>query len=152
MLNSNVSGSTIPIVSHIAIKKVIKKSSFAYVIFAKEKNLSMNEHFSTIEHTRLNFLKNYEGCFADTLLGSLPPERPGDHSIDLIPGSSPPYELQHRVSSSQQEEITTQVNELLEKGLIRLNSSPYCSLVLLVQNKDGTFRTCIDYRSLNKIR
>ncbi|MCO5612108.1 hypothetical protein L7F22_066370 [Adiantum nelumboides] len=81
----------------------------------------------------------------------LPPERPEDHRIDLIPGSSPPNQPPYRVSLSQQEEIMKQVTELLEKGLIRPSSSPYCSPVLLVQKKDGTFRMCVDYRSLNKI-
>ena len=98
----------------------------------------------------LSFLKDYEICFNEAPLGELPPQRPEDHHIDLIPGSSPPNISPYRVSLSQQEEIMNQVKDLLHKGQIRPSSSPYCSHVLLVHKKDGTFRMCIDYRSLNK--
>ena len=80
----------------------------------------------------------------------LPPERPEDHAILEIPGTSPPNRAPYRVSAAQQEEIMSQVNKLLEKGLIQLSSSPYCSPVLLVQKKDGSWRMCIDFRALNK--
>lgn len=43
------------------------------------------------------------------------------------------------------------MNNLLEKELIRPSSSPYCSLVLLVQKKDVSWRMCMDYRALSKI-
>ncbi|MCO5548469.1 hypothetical protein L7F22_001927 [Adiantum nelumboides] len=69
----------------------------------------------------------------------LPPERPEDHAIDLVPGSSPPNRPPYRVSAAQQKEIMSQVEELLEKGLIQPSSSPFCSPVLLVQKKDGSW-------------
>ncbi|MCO5547062.1 hypothetical protein L7F22_000503 [Adiantum nelumboides] len=84
------------------------------------------------------------------VLDELPPERPEDHRIDVVPSSSPPNRPPYRVNAAQQKEIMSQVNELLEKGLIQPSSSPYCSPVLLVQKKDGSWRMCIDYRALNK--
>ena len=80
----------------------------------------------------------------------LPPERPEDHAIDLVPGSTPPNRPPYRVSTAQQQEIMSRVNDLLEKGLIQPSSSPFCSPVLLVQKKDASWRMCIDYRALNK--
>ena len=44
----------------------------------------------------------------------------------------------------------SQVNELLEKGMIQPSSSWFCSPILLVQKKDGSYRMCVDYCALNK--
>ena len=47
-------------------------------------------------------------------------------------------------------EIEKTIKELLELGYIRPSSIPYASSVVLVKNKYGTLRMCIDYMALNK--
>ncbi|MCO5580910.1 hypothetical protein L7F22_034783 [Adiantum nelumboides] len=99
-----------------------------------------------------NFLNQFQDVFIDDIPRELPPKRgDDDHMIELIPGSSPPNKPPYRVSQAQQEEIMRQVNELVEKGMVRPSSSPFCSPVLLVQKKDGTYHICVDYRALNRI-
>jgi hypothetical protein len=51
----------------------------------------------------------------------------------------------------ENDEIKRQIQELLQKGHIRPNSSPCGRSIVLVQKKYGTWWLCIDYRALNKI-
>ena len=158
-LSTREKGNTIPVVSHVSIQKAIKSSLFSYMVFVKdphplndttsqESNAKMN---SNDEENQESFLQSFSDYFSDSIPNELPPSRgDDDHRIELVPGSAPPNRPPYPLSHAQQEEILTQVNELLEKGMVRPNSSPFCSLVLLVQKKDGTYRMCIDYRALNK--
>ena len=129
----------------------MKKHLSAYLVFVRENQEVDESNLSTMDKERMAFLRSFQDCFSESLPGELPPERPEDHAIDLIPTSSPLNRPPYRVSAAQQEEIMSQVNDLLEKGLIRPSFSPFCSLVLLVQKKDGSWWMCIDYRALNKI-
>ncbi|MCO5576955.1 hypothetical protein L7F22_030776 [Adiantum nelumboides] len=81
-------------------------------------------NMSALDENRKSFLDQFNE-FSDSLPEELPPERPEDHYIDLVPGPSPPNRPPYRVSAAQQKEIMT-------------------------QKKDGSWRMCIDYRALNK--
>ena len=48
-------------------------------------------------------------------------------------------------------ELKTQLQELVDRGFIRLSISPWGASVLFVKKKDDTWRLCIDYRQLNKV-
>nr|GEV74479.1 retrotransposon protein, putative, Ty3-gypsy subclass [Tanacetum cinerariifolium] len=49
------------------------------------------------------------------------------------------------------QELSTQLQELSEKGFIRPSSSPCGAPVLFVKKKDGSLWMCIDYCELNKL-
>ena len=149
ILDVKLKGESIPLVIASAINFVMKSHLSAYLVYLNE--VQDDVQISVLDKERTDFLSQFRDCFSDSLPGGLPPERPEDHQIHIVPGSSPPNKLPYRVSAAQQEEIMSQVKELLEKGLIQPSSSPYCSPVLLVQKKDGSWRMCIDYHALNKI-
>ncbi|GJW67144.1 putative reverse transcriptase domain-containing protein, partial [Tanacetum coccineum] len=88
--------------------------------------------------------------FPDELLGLSPP-RQVKLCIDLIPGVAPMARAPYRLAPSEMKELSKQVQELSEKGFIRLSSSPWGALVLFVKKKDGSFRMCIDFQELNKL-
>lgn len=144
------SGDTVPLISHVQCSKAIKKSLCSYLLFVTDNNIPKLSS-APLETNRRCFLETNGDCFKDDLPDELPPARLEDHKIDLIPGSTAPNRPPYRVSQSQQAEILKQVEELLDKGLVRPSSSPFCSPVLLIQKKDGSFRMCVDYRALNKI-
>lgn len=72
------------------------------------------------------------------------------HRIDT--GTNTPLcQRPYRVSPAERRIITEQVNDMLQRGVIKPSCSPWSSPVVLVKKKDGSIRFCLDYRRLNKI-
>jgi len=66
---------------------------------------------------------------------SLPPSRPYNHLIPLIPGSRPFYIHPYRYPLALKDEIERQVHEMLSQGLIQPSSSMFSSPVILVKRR-----------------
>ena len=49
------------------------------------------------------------------------------------------------------QELSTQLQELLDKVFIHLSSSPWGASILILKKMDISHRMCIDYRELNKL-
>ncbi|GJV08448.1 putative reverse transcriptase domain-containing protein [Tanacetum coccineum] len=65
--------------------------------------------------------------------------------------AAPVARAPYRLAPSEMEELSTQLQELSDKGFIRPSSSPWGAPVLFVKKKDGSFRMCINYCELNKL-
>jgi hypothetical protein len=73
------------------------------------------------------------------------------HHIDLIPGAIFPNKSAYRLTSQENEEVKRQVQELLDKGLVRESLSPCVVPIVLSPKKDRGWRMCTDSRVINKI-
>ncbi|GJU12984.1 putative reverse transcriptase domain-containing protein [Tanacetum coccineum] len=98
----------------------------------------------------LLIVRDFLEIFPEDLPG-LPPARPVEFQIDLIPGDTPVARAPYRLAPSEMKELSEQLQELSDKGFIRPSSLPWGAPVLFVKKKDGSFRMCIDYRELNKL-
>jgi hypothetical protein len=95
-------------------------------------------------------LEEFPDVMPEELPEDLPPRRRVDHAIEVVPGVAPPTKARYRMSHEELKELKVQLEELLAKGYIKPNKSPYGAPILFVHKKDGTLRMCVDYRALNK--
>jgi hypothetical protein len=96
-------------------------------------------------------LGEFADIIVDELPRSLPPMRSVSHHIDLIPGASLPNKAAYRLTPQENEEVKRQVQDLLDKGLVRESLSPCVVPTVLSPKKDGGWRMCTDSRAINKI-
>ena len=124
--------------------KMLRKGCQGYLEFVVDKR----QKGTQLED--IPIVKEFPDVFLDDILG-LPLDREIEFVIELILGtktiSIPPY----RMAPAELKELKAQLEELLSKGFIRPNTSPWGAPVLFVKKKDGSLRLCIDYRQLNRV-
>nr|XP_016511489.1 PREDICTED: uncharacterized protein LOC107828385 [Nicotiana tabacum] len=106
---------------------------------------------SSLPSSISSLLQDFEDVFPEDIPNGLPPLHVIEHQIHFVPGSQIPNRPAYRSNPEETKELQRQVEELLEKCLVRESMSPCSVPVLLVPKKDGIWRTCVDCRAINKI-
>ena len=125
------------IVSSLQFSRMIRHPDSKYgVLFISSVDATKESSNSEVIDAEVQSLLNkYSDVFPDDLPAGLPPEREVDHKIEIIPGSEPPVRAPYRMSIPELDELKKQLNELIEKGHIRVSKSQYRSPVLFVKRR-----------------
>jgi hypothetical protein len=92
----------------------------------------------------------YPNVSPDELPG-MPPDRDIEFIIELQPGTAPISKKSYRMPPDELAELKIQLQDLLDKGFIRLSASPWGCPALFMKKKDNSLRLCVDYRPLNAV-
>jgi hypothetical protein len=84
-------------------------------------------------------------------LPDMPPHRDVEFTIEVQPGTTPISKHPYKMTRKELAELKVQLNELMDKGLISLSSSPWGCPTLFMKKKDQSLRLCVDYRPLNAV-
>ncbi|GJS38191.1 putative reverse transcriptase domain-containing protein [Tanacetum coccineum] len=142
------SGSKFDIISCTKTQKYIEKGCQVYLAQVMSKKVEDRSEEKRLED--VSIVREFPEVFPEDLPG-LPPARQVEFQIDLVPGAAPVARAPYRLAPAKMQELSTQLQELSDKGFVRPSSSPWGAPVLFVKKKDGSFRMCIDYLELNKL-
>lgn len=108
----------------------------------------------SLEQLKERVLKAYHkwiGVWNPTETNKLSPHRSIDHEVHLKKGASPPVKRAYDISREQASVVKEYIDEMLGKGYIRSNTSPYTAPVLIVKKPDEGLWLYVDYRALNAL-
>eukprot|EP00253_Pinus_taeda_P024288 PITA_24288 len=131
--------------------KQIEDSEINFAVIRRPRAVVLHTQVSDLPEEVQKLLQDFGDIVVDDLPDELPPRRGISHCIDFIPGASFPNKAAYRMSPKDHEEIRKQVQELLDKGLIRESMSPCAVPTVLAPKKRGEWRMCTDSRAINKI-
>ncbi|GKD70024.1 putative reverse transcriptase domain-containing protein [Tanacetum coccineum] len=144
IIQGDQSKTRLSLISCIKTKRYISRGCQVFIAQVMEKK-SDEKRLEDIPVVR-EFLE----VFLEYLPG-LPPVLQVEFQIDLVPGAAPIARAPYRLAPSKMQELSNQLQELVDRVFIRPSTLPWGAHVLFIKKKDGSFRMCIDYQELNKL-
>eukprot|EP00253_Pinus_taeda_P012208 PITA_12208 len=131
--------------------KQVENNEMNYAVNRKTRTVLLHTEITYLPIEIQQMLEELTDIVVDDLPDKLPPKQSISHHIDFILGASLPNKAAYRMSPKDNEEIRKQVQELLDKGLIRESLSPCAVPRVLAPKKGGEWRMCTNSRAINKI-
>jgi hypothetical protein len=133
------------------LSEVKKEQEMQFVVVRKPKVILTSTSMEDLPEEVQELLDNFDDIVVDELSRSCPPIRSIIHHIDSIPGASLSNKALYRLIPQENEEVKRQVQDLMDKGLVRESLSPCAVPNVLSPKKDGGWRMYTDSRAINKI-
>eukprot|EP00253_Pinus_taeda_P014423 PITA_14423 len=131
--------------------KQIEESEVNYVVMRRAKTLLLHTEKFDLPAKILEMLQEFSDIVVDDFPNNFPPKRSISHHIEFITRANLPNKATYQISPKDNEEIRKQVQELLDKGLIRESLSPCVVPTVLAPKRGGEWRMCTDSRAIKKI-
>ncbi|PIK36770.1 hypothetical protein BSL78_26396 [Apostichopus japonicus] len=87
----------------------------------------------------------------DDILSDVPGRTQSTEHDVYVTNEVPITQKAYRLPQAKRAEIKSQLEQMLEAGIIKPSSSPWASPIVSVPKKDGSIRICTDYRKLNQV-
>jgi hypothetical protein len=133
------------------LTEVKKKEDPKFFVVRKPRIVLTSTRVDDLPEEIQELLEEFADIVVDELPHLLPLMRSVSHHIDLIPRASLSNKAAYRLTPQENEEVKKQVQELLDKGLVRESLSPCAVPTVLNPKKDGGWRMCTNSRAINKI-
>ncbi|GJZ56341.1 putative reverse transcriptase domain-containing protein [Tanacetum coccineum] len=133
VIRGDRSGTRLNIISCVKTQKYIKRGCCMFLAHITEKKS---------EEKRLKdvpIVRDLLEVFPEDLPG-LPPPRQVEFQIKLVPGAAPVARAPYRLAPSKMQELSNQLQELMDRGFIRPSSSPWGAPVLFEKEKVRIFQ------------
>ena len=132
------------VISAMQVRRILRKGCETFLA------LILDSKRDQVDVKKILVVREFSDVFPEELPG-IPLEREVDLSIEIVLGTTLISRAPYRMAPFKLKELRLQLQELLDKGFIRPNVSPWGAPVLFMKKKDGTLRMCIDYRQINKV-
>lgn len=126
------------------VEMFLKNNDHVLVMFA---SLRVENN---VEASDMHGVCEFPGVFLKDIC-DFPPEQIVKFAIDLVPSTSSVSISPYKMSIIELSGLKKQSEDLLEKKFSRPSVMPWGAPTLLVKNKYGRMRYCMDYRQLKKV-